>query len=92
MTCIPILSERPSYRTQPDGTKKIGRKITGFMCFSPRYRLRLEDGRCVFMDWHHYCGPTFYHDRAERREIENWWDDPQICDALDWFVGRGEKA
>jgi hypothetical protein len=62
------------------------------MCYSPVFRLRLEDGRHVWMDWHDYCGPAFYRDRYFRREIENWYDDPQICNALGWFIGRGKVA
>ncbi len=63
-----------------------------WVCGSPFYRLPLADGRRVFMSWHNYCGPTFYHDRDERREIEEWYEDKQICDALGWFVSRGRKA
>lgn len=92
MPCIPILSDNQGYRTRPDGTTEIIRKTVGFICFSPFYRLRLSDGRYVFMAWHNYCGPTFYHDRAEKREIENWWEDEEICTALDWFQERGNKA
>nr|DAQ05321.1 MAG TPA: hypothetical protein [Caudoviricetes sp.] len=44
------------------------------------------------MSWHHYCGPEFYRDRSERRYIDEWWENPLIVKALDWFVGRGEKA
>lgn len=62
------------------------------ICVSPFYRLPLSDGRRVFMDWHWFGGPTFYRDRAERRVIEDWWDDPLICAALDWFTGRGNRA
>lgn len=62
------------------------------VCLSPCYRLPLEDGRRVFMEWHHYCGPTFYHDRLCQREIEVWWDDDDICAALDWFIKRGKRA
>lgn len=64
----------------------------GFICVSPFYRLRLEDGGYVYMDWHSYCGPTFYKDKNESRVIDNWWDNPMICKALDWFVARGKKA
>jgi len=65
----------------------------GIICTnSMHYRLRLADGRRVFLEWHHYCGPVVYLDRAMNRELENWLEDPLICDAIDWFVGRGEKA
>nr|DAM64888.1 MAG TPA: hypothetical protein [Caudoviricetes sp.] len=56
------------------------------------FRLRLEDGTCVFMSWHHYCGPDFYRDKAGRRCIDEWWENPLIVKALDWFVGRGNRA
>lgn len=64
----------------------------GFVCVSPSFRLRLEDGRHVFMYWHDYCGPIFYKDRKESREIESWWEDKLICKALDWFQARGNRA
>lgn len=62
------------------------------VCVSPFYRLRLADGRCVFMEWHSFCGPTFYRDRNCRRMIEDWYEDTLICDAIDWFVKREYKA
>lgn len=71
------------------GSGRYGRAI---VCTTPFYRLWLADGRHVFMDWHDYCGPMFYRDRASRREIEEWWEDPKICDALDWFIKRGKRA
>ena len=64
----------------------------GYLCSSLSYRLPLADGRRVFMGWHHYCGPIFFHDKAENREIEDWHEDQLICDALDWFLNRGKKA
>lgn len=64
----------------------------GFICHSPFYRLRLADGTCVFMSWHNYLGPVFFRDKGERREIEDWYDNPLIVDQLDWFIERGRKA
>ena len=64
----------------------------GFVCVQPHYRLRLDDGGYVFMSWHSYCGPEFYKDKYERDVINNWWEDPLICKALEWFQGRGNKA
>ena len=65
----------------------------GFICgFNPVYRLPLADGRRVFMEWHRYCGPTLYRDRNMQREIEDWFEDEQICDAVHWFQKRGNKA
>lgn len=64
----------------------------GIICTYDLHRLRLEDGTCVFMSWHHYCGPEFYRDKMERRLIDEWWDNPLICKALDWFVGRGNRS
>ncbi len=46
----------------------------GIICTYPTYRLRLEDGTCVFMSWHDYCGPEFYRDKNERRWIDEWWE------------------
>ena len=70
-------------------TKLIGRTIVSF---SPSYRLRLEDGRYVFMSWHHYSGPFFYKDRFETREIVHWYEDPLMVKAVNWFIKRGNKA
>lgn len=56
------------------------------------YRLPLGNGRHVFMEWHRYFGPSFFRDRACMREIEDWYEQPLICAALDWFVGRGKVA
>lgn len=64
----------------------------GFLCINLVYRLRLADGRRVFMMWHSYCGPTFYRDAACNREIDNWWDSKLIVDQLGWFVNRGKLA
>ncbi|MFV7439662.1 hypothetical protein ACLPJF_22085 [Pseudomonas vlassakiae] len=64
----------------------------GYVCFSPAHRLRLADGTCVYLNWHSYLGPTFYRDRCEQREIEDWYENPLIVDALDWFCKRGHRA
>lgn len=56
------------------------------------FRLPLASGGRVFMEWHSYFGPTFYRDRACRREIDGWWEQPEICDALEWFQDRGKVA
>lgn len=62
------------------------------VCTSPWFRLRLDDGRHVFMYWHSYLGPAFYPDRNQARMIDGWWEDEAICRALDWFIGRGHRA
>lgn len=64
----------------------------GIVCVQPFYRLPLADGRRIFMDWHSFCGPTFYHDKNANRPIADWWESPMICQALDWFQQRGNKA
>ncbi|QDU35707.1 hypothetical protein [Proteus phage vB_PmiP_RS10pmA] len=56
------------------------------------YRLRLLDGRYVYMSWHSYCGPTLYKDKLESRMIEDWYIDDDIVKAVEWFVHRGKKA
>ena len=91
MTCVPILNPIPGYKTV-DGVKVPRRKVVGYYCFNPWFRLRLEDGRYIFMDWHHYMGPHFFYDRNLTRIVESWWEDEMICEALDWFTGRGERA
>lgn len=62
--------------------------VTGFNVF----RLPLAGGGRVFMEWHRYFGPSFFRDRECRREIENWYEDAEICDALEWFQSRGNRA
>ena len=37
-------------------------------------------------------GQFFYFDRYLQREIEDWFKDPFICRAVEWFQGRGERA
>jgi len=65
----------------------------GIVCVSDGfYRFRLRDGTCVFMEWHHYIGPLFSWDRAGNREIDDWYMNPMICEALEWFQGRGNRA
>ena len=56
------------------------------------YRLPLADGRRVYMEWHRYCGPTLYLDRQFKREIDDWWEDDLICEAIEWFQNRGNRA
>lgn len=57
-----------------------------------QYRLRLGNGGYVWMDWHNYLGPLFFRDRLLTRELEFWYEDPYICEALDWFLERKCKA
>jgi len=66
---------------------------TSIICFSAGwFRLRLASGGYIYMDWHRYLGPTFYSDRAGNRYIDEWWENPEICEALDWFQNRGNRA
>jgi hypothetical protein len=44
------------------------------------------------MEWHRYCGPTFFLDKHFTREIDQWWKDQLLCRAAEWFAGRGFKA
>jgi hypothetical protein len=55
-------------------------------------RLPLAGGGRVFMEWHCYFGPSFFRDRACLREIDDWYTNPEICAALDWFQQRGKIA
>lgn len=69
---------------------KIG---NGFVCVgTPAHRLRLLDGSYVFMEWHDYMGPIFFKDKANTREIIDWWNYPLLVKAQDWFINRGKKA
>ena len=64
----------------------------GIYCYSPSYRLRLLDGRYVYMDWHSHLGPSFFRDRALARPMDGWWDDDMMCAAAAWFANRGCRA
>ena len=64
----------------------------GFICTTPFYRLRLLDGRYVFMMWHSYFGPEFFRDRLCNQDIDEWWHDEFLCRAVEWFDGRGFRA
>lgn len=64
----------------------------GIICMTPFYRLPLADGTRVYMEWHSFLGPMFFKDQACERPIDEWYSDPLICAALDWFTGRGHKA
>jgi len=65
----------------------------GVICTNTNhYKLRISDGRRVFIEWHEHCGPVVYVDKAMNRELENWWEDNLVCSAINWFVGRGCKA
>ena len=63
-------------------------------CFAgPRcWRLPLSSGGRVFMEFHNFTGPYFFRDRACAREIEGWYEDAEIVQALDWFIARGKRA
>lgn len=58
----------------------------------PVWRLPLASGGRVFMEFHSYLGPAFFRDHACQREIELWYEDPEIVAALDWFIARGKVA
>lgn len=64
----------------------------GVVCMSPQFRLRLLDGRYVYMTWNNYGGPLFSLDRDEKRIIDWWHEDEYLCKAVDWFVNRGKRA
>lgn len=70
-------------------------ELIGFVCGGARgpFRLRLEDGGYVYMLWHNYMGPIFYKDKlCYYREITDWYENPVLCTAYEWFVNRGKKA
>lgn len=64
----------------------------GFVCVNSFYRLRLFDGRHIFMIWHDYGGPEIYQDKSCNREILEWYEDPAIVEQIEWFVNRGKRA
>lgn len=44
------------------------------------------------MDWHRYLGPIFFKDKLGIRELEDWYEHDDICQALAWWIDRGEKG
>lgn len=57
------------------------------------FRLPLADGRRVFVEFDsHYKFPFVTRDRWQNREIEDWYKDRHICNAIDWAAGRGYRA
>lgn len=65
----------------------------GIVCgFNPMHKLRLADGTRVFMEWHRYCGPFFFKDKACNREFVDWHEYPLVVDALNWFIDRGNRS
>lgn len=65
----------------------------GIVCVADGiHRLRTATGRYIYLEWHRYLGPTFYYDKFLTRLFDDWWANPDICEALDWFVKRGHKA
>jgi hypothetical protein len=63
------------------------------VCHSASFhRLRTSDGGYVFLDHHTYLGPTLFRDRAASKVIEDWYEFKPICDAVQWFYGRGARA
>ena len=65
---------------------------SAILCYNKSYRLRLLDGRYIYMEWHNYFGPTFYYDKWSNSMTDDWWEDDNICYAIEWFSGRGKKT
>lgn len=62
-------------------------------CAPPPYtRLRLRGGGYIFLEWHSFLGPFVFLDRERTREVEDWWDVPEMVEAVDWFCGRGKRG
>lgn len=66
----------------------------GFICSSidTTVRLRTDTGRYIYMEWHHYFGPFFFHDKQCSREFESWWEYEDICASYEWWMHRGYKG
>lgn len=57
------------------------------------FRLRTRSGGYTFLWWSDdYGGPELTRDREGDRVIEKWWEDPELCEALDWFIDRGRRT
>jgi len=51
-----------------------GKRRVGFICWSPVHHL----GRGVWMEWHSYLGPSFYHDKDCQKPMHDWYERPQV--------------
>jgi len=52
------------------------------------HKLKLDDGRFIFMLWMGIQGPVFYEDEDVQVDILNWHNDPLIVLALKRFEKR----
>ena len=67
MTCIPFGSKDPE-------------SPRGFICVNDFHRLHVGNRYC-WMEWHHFCGPSFYEDHGCTKPYYPDEDDP-IWDAF----------
>lgn len=51
-----------------------GKRRVGFICWSPCHHL----GRGVWMEWHSYLGPSFYHDKDCQKPMHDWYERPRV--------------
>jgi len=62
--------------------------VVGFVCHGDA-PIRLAKG--VWMEWHHYFGPTFFTRENCEKEIEEWYLSPRICKLFDdWLAKKKE--
>lgn len=64
----------------------------GIICVPKIQKLRVADGRHIWVENHYWSGLMVFQDRHCIREYQNWWEDPLISQAITWFTSRGDRA
>ena len=60
----------------------------GFFCWSPVHHL----GRGVWMEWHSYLGPTFFHDKDCRKPMDDWFERPRVVALFERWQAANPQA
>ena len=65
-----------------------GKRRVGFICWSPVHHL----GRGVWMEWHHYLGPTFFHDKNCQKPMDDWYEHPRVVALFEKWQAANPNA
>lgn len=66
-------------------------QATGFVCVDDTGRLSVA-GRYVWVDYHHYCGPTFFTDMAMSKFYEPVDEDDPVWSAFTAWLEKRDAA
>ena len=62
--------------------------------YSSKDAVFVLDGTEITMEFHNYCGPSFWLDYGteNEREFENWWEYPELKEQFEtWLHNREEN-